>query len=355
MVATPVIPQQLSAREDAGSGIDDDGSWGSMQIATPAIVGGGLFLILAALSYALWRQRATRDRPYTKYRPVPNDWVTKRMFPWRSQQRVRPPSVLTIDDSMCTPGSTIDPPRAHRSYSSDSQTPLTMTSQTSDLVYPPKRKSPDSPPPIPKHHLTLRWWWPFGSRPREVKSQEPNLRWRVDGPDGSSSGHGSHGHEESRRARRDGSLEPLREAVEVDSVIRIGQNFTSVPSTPLTQPEQFIEYTRPVRGMSPVAEHPQRPVRTPVPATNAANSRPGTPLSSANRGLPPSYNVSQSHTLVQYPSAESVYFARTGLVPPPGRTAVYYSSLRGFHGRELSSDSVAVAAQQPMAVATSLY
>ena len=75
-----------------------------------------------------------------------------------------------------------------------------------------------------------------------------------------------------------------------------------------------------------------------------------------NRGLPPSYDISQTHALAPYPSAEEA--ARLAppesrMVSPPLRTAAY-ASPRGFHGRELSSDSV-LAAQAPMAVATTLY
>lgn len=85
-------------------------------------------------------------------------------------------------------------------------------------------------------------------------------------------------------------------------------------------------------------------------------------VSSASRGLPPSYDVSQSHTLVHYPSAEEVVrLARAEpyapmVIPAPlaSRTAVYTPSPRGFHGRELSSDDF-LAAQPPMTVATSLY
>jgi hypothetical protein len=284
------------------------------------------------------------------YHQVRSDWVTKieRMFVLRrKRQRVlRSSAPVTLDESIRSPGLTLDY-RQYRSDSSDSQTPLTSTSYAFD--YPPNQLS-DSPPPIPKRH-TVRWWWLFGSRPQQVKPEEPGQRWRVDGPDGSSTGHGhsSHGH------RYTGVLGALHEDPEEvkDDVIRIGENFTSIASTPMTQ--HFPEQARTIRGMSTVPEHPwSSGARTPVLAASAPQSRPGTPVSSANRHLPPSYNVSQSYT--RYPSAEDIIRpAPSGpymAIPPPVRAAGYPSP-RAFHGRDLSSDSF-LATQPPM-VALSMY
>lgn len=76
---------------------------------------------------------------------------------------------------------------------------------------------------------------------------------------------------------------------------------------------------------------------------------------SSARGLPPSYDVSQSRT--RYPSAEDIIRqAPSGpymAIPPPVRAVGYYSSPRAFHGRDLSSDSF-LATQPPM-VAPSMY
>ncbi|KAH0828103.1 hypothetical protein J3R83DRAFT_3763 [Lanmaoa asiatica] len=350
MVATPIKPQRLSTRDDGG----ENSNWGTMQIAAPVIVGG--VLLLAFVAYIFWERNPLRKRSYD-YRRVRTDWVTKieRMFvPRRTRQRVLHSSVpMTLDDSMRLSVLTLDSRRArqYRSGSSDSQTPL-----TNDIPdYPPKRFS-DSPPPIAKRRA-LRWWWIFGSRPQEVKSEEPGLRWRVDGPDGSSTGHGhsSHGHEEYH-TRYVGALEAVHEDREEvgDRVIRIGEHFPSVASTPMTQ--HFPEHARAVHWMSTVPEYPgSSGARTPAPAASAIRSNPGTPVSSASRGLPPSYDVSQSHT--HYASAEDIArLTRSELpymvIPPPVRTAGY-SSPRVFHGRDLSTDSF-LATQPPMAT-TSIY
>lgn len=266
----------LQARDDSDHG--GDGDWGTPQIATPAIVGGVLLLLFIA--YFIW-QRRPHDRRSYDYHQVRSDWVTKieRMFvPRRKRQRVLHLSApLTLDDSMRTSGLTFDfnrRSRQCRSDSSDSQTPLTSAGYALD--YPPN-KLPESPPPIPKRP-TVRWWWVFGSRPQQVKSKEPDQRWRVDGPDGSSTGHGhsSHGH------RCVGALGPLHEDPEdgEDEVIRIGENFASVASTPLTQ--HFPEQARFIRGMPTVPEHPWSSAsgsRAPVLPTSVPPSNPGTPVS----------------------------------------------------------------------------
>lgn len=165
--------------------------------------------------------------------------------------------------------------RQYRSGSSDSQTPLTAASHP--FGYPPSHGCSDSPPPMPQRRA-FRWWWLFGSRPREVKPEEPSLRWRVDGPDGSSTGHGhsNNGHEDYH-ARYTGVLQTTPEDVEEadGDIIRIGENFTSIPSTPLMQP--FPDQAKPVRGTSTVPDHPGSSVaRTPVPP---AKSNSGTPVS----------------------------------------------------------------------------
>ena len=181
---------------------------------------------------------------------------------------------VTLDDSIRSSGLTLDyrRPRQDRSDSSDSQTPLTSTSYAFD--YPPNQLS-DSPPPIPKRR-TVRWWWLFGSRPQQVKPEEPGQRWRVDGPDRSSTGHGhsSHGHQYTGAL---GALHEDPEEVE-DSVIPIGENFASIASTPMTQ--HFPEQARSIRGMPTVPEYPwSSGARTPVPAASAPQTNPGTPVS----------------------------------------------------------------------------
>lgn len=265
------------ARNATVSDTTEQSDWGPLQIATPVIVGCVLLLVFGA--YIILQRDPLRRRSYD-YLRVRSDWVSKieRIFLPRRTRRVHHSSApFTIDDSMRTASLRLDFRRApYRSSSSDSQTPLTNCT----FGYPPSDIESDSPPPTAKRR-PLRWWWLFGSRPREVKPQEPDLQWRVDGPDGSSSGHGNsnHGHEEYQ-ARYAGDLEALREDREEigDDVIRIGDNFTSVGSTPMTY--HFPEQARAVQGMSPVPEFPgSSGARTPVLTAAALQSNPGTPVS----------------------------------------------------------------------------
>lgn len=360
----------LQARDDDG----EQGNWGPIQIAAPAIVGGVLLLIFAA--YIIWQRHPLRKRSYD-YRPVRSDWVTKiegLFVSRRTRLRALHSSApMTLDDSMRTASLSLDFRRArqYRSGSSDSQTPLTSADDAFD--YPPNKRLSDSPPPIPKRRA-LRWWRLFGSRPQEIKSADPSSRWRVDDPDSSSSGHGqsSHGHEgyHARYAALEAVHED-REEIE-DDVIRIGENFGSIESTPMTQ--HFPEQVRAIQGMSTVQEYSgSSDARTPTLTANAIQSLPSTPVSpflalrqcmenqavtldrqpSVNRGLPPSYDVSQRH--IRYASADDIVrLTRSDppymVIPPPVRTA---SSPRVFHGRELSTDSF-LAAQPPM-VAPYIY
>ncbi|KAN0091444.1 hypothetical protein V8E55_005010 [Tylopilus felleus] len=340
MVATPIRPQRLSARDDSDPGKND---WRPIQIATPAIVGGVLLLLFAL--YILWQRRPSDKRSYD-YEQVRSDWAStmERMFvPRRKRHRVQHSSApVTLDDSMRASGLTFDfshRSRQYRSGSSDSQTPLTTTCYAFD--YPPKQP-PESPPPLPKSR-PMRWWWLFGSRPQQIKSEEPGQRWRVDGPDGSSSGHdhSNHGHAIPV------VLAPLREEPEdADNVIRIGENFASVASTPMTQ--HFPEQANFVRGLPTVPEHPSSSgTRTPVPVESVPPSNPGTPVSSVNRDLPPSYTRYPSEDVTRH-----VHYGPYMTIPPPVRAAGY-SSPRPSHGRELSSESF-LATQPPM-VATFMY
>lgn len=253
----------LQARDDED---DSQSDWGPIQKATPAIVGGVLLLIFIA--YIIWkRNRVTK--------------VERIFVPRCTRMRVLHSSAaMTLDGSMRTASLAPDPRRTrqYRSGSSDSQTPLTSTNYNFD--YPPNETFSDSHPPIAKRR-PLRWWWLFGSRPQEIKSAEPGSRWHVDGPDGSSSGHdhNNNGHEEYRAQYV--TLEAVHEGQEEigDDVIRIGENFASVASTPMTQ--HFPEQARVVRGMSPVPECAGSPgARTPVLPANVVQSSPGTPVSS---------------------------------------------------------------------------
>ncbi|KAG8214165.1 hypothetical protein J3R82DRAFT_10942 [Butyriboletus roseoflavus] len=352
-VLNPLSLNSLQARDDG----TEQGGWGPLQIATPVIVGGALLLVFVA--YIIW-QRNPHKRSYD-YHPVRSDWVNKieRMFvPRRMRLRVLHSSApMTLDDSMHTASLRFDFRRApYRSGSSDSQTPLTTTNYTFD--YPPNKIRLDSPPSIAKRRV--RWWRFFGSRPKEVKSQEPGSRWRVDGPDGSSSGHGnsSHGHEEYH-TRYTGVLEAVQEdRGEVGDVIPIGENLASIASTPMTS--HFPEQARVVQGMSTVPELPGSSASgsgTPLPAASALQSRVGTPQSSATRGLPPTYDVSQSQTRYAFTEEDIVRLIHSEtpcmVIPPPVRTAGY-TSLPVFHGRQFSSDSF-LAAQPPLVPAASIY
>ena len=159
---------------------------------------------------------------------------------------------MTLHDSM-------RPPRLYHSNSSDSQTPLTATNYQFDFA--PNPKLSDSPP-NPKRRA-FRWWWLFGSRPKEIKPQDPSSRWRVDGPDGSSTGHGqsNHGHDE-RRARYLGYLAAMREDPdEVDG---------GIGSTPMVQRSPLPEQARSPRGTPPVPAHPGSIVpRSPILVVSA--------------------------------------------------------------------------------------
>ncbi|KAI9457267.1 hypothetical protein HD554DRAFT_2143114 [Boletus coccyginus] len=344
MVAPPIKPH---ARDDSNDG--RNGNWGTLQIATPAIVGGVLLFLFVA--YIIWQRRPHDKRPYD-YHKVRSDWATKieRMFVPQRKRVLHSSAPMTLDDSMCSSELTFDYRRSQpdRSDSSDSQTPLTSTSYA--FGYPPKTCS-DSPPPTPKHRA-VRWWWILGSRPQEIKSEEPGKRWCVDDPDESSTGHG-HSTNDHRYTGALGSLHEDPEEVE-DGVIPIGENFDSIESTSMTR--HFPEQARSVRGMLTVPEKPwSSDARIPasVPAAGAPQSNPRTPLTSSNRGLPPSYDISGGHT--RYPSTEDITLARYGPympIPPPALKPGYPSP-RTFHGRELSSDSF-LATQPPM-VATFMY
>lgn len=239
---------------------------------------GGVLLLLF-VAYIIWQRRPHDKRSYDYHR-VRSDWATKieRMFvPLRKRQRVLHSSApMTLDGSMCSSEHTFGS-RQDRSGSSDSQTPLTSTSYA--FGYPPNILS-ESPPPIPKRR-TVRWWWFFGSRPQEVKSEEPGKRWRIDGPDGSSTGHGhsTNGH------RYAGALGPLHEDPEEveDGVIPIGENFASIESESTSMTQHVPEQARSVRGVPIVPEQPwSSGARIPasVPAAGAPQSNPPrTPVS----------------------------------------------------------------------------
>ncbi|KAG6375610.1 hypothetical protein JVT61DRAFT_3176 [Boletus reticuloceps] len=363
MVTTPIKPQRLSVGDAPDNSSDNNGKgeWGTPQIATPAIVGGILLLLFAA--YFIWQRKPLEKRSYD-YRPVRSEWTSRieRMFSQRRKRHrvLHSSTPVTLVDSMRSSGYAFDlnrGSRVTRSDSSDSQTPLTSTCYALDYPpnessdYPPNRLS-DSPPPIPKPPM-VRWWWIFGSRPQQIKSEEPGQRWRVDDPDGSSSGHG---HTSNGYA---GLLRTLYEGQEdgEDEVIRIGENFPSVASTPMIQP--VPEQAGVVRGMPMVPEHPQsNGTLTPPPAASALTKlrrHAGRFLSRLHVILPPSYDLSQL-SQSRFPSTEATArLAHSGpymTIPPPVRAAGY-SSPRMFHGRDLSSESF-LATQPPMVV-TSMY
>lgn len=125
--------------------------------------------------------------------------------------------------------------------STDSQTPLT---QTYPSDFPSVPRLPHSSPPMAKRPA-VRWWWFFGSRPQEIKSEAPGSRWHVDAPDGSSTGHGHTNHEEYHRYV--GSLETTHEEPVEDGGIG------AIPARPVREMSSL-----PNRSGSLVA-------RTPVP------------------------------------------------------------------------------------------
>lgn len=259
-----------------------------MQIATPAIVGGVLLLLLA--TFIIWQRRRTHNRAYN-YHQVRSEWVSKierMLVPRRMRQRVLHSSApVTLDDSMRMSTVSLDFRRSRqlRSDSSDSQTPLTSTGYNA-FDYPPVPKLSDSPQPILKRRR-VRWWWFFGSRPKEIKSSEPGSRWRVDAPDGSSTGHGH----DDYRPRYVGDLEPMHEDPEEAGANRLGRIFPSVAPTPMAQ--RFLpEQARPLRGISTVPEYPGSFVTRTIPVASALfQSRSGTPVGSFSLALRPYVNT----------------------------------------------------------------
>ncbi|KAF9227078.1 hypothetical protein BS17DRAFT_764416 [Gyrodon lividus] len=288
--------QELSAPDDGGENSD----WGPMQIATPIIIGVGLIIVFAA--FILWQRRSPNKLAY-HYHQARNAWVARaeRIFlPRRVRHRVLHSSdPVTLDDSILTPNFTLDfrRVRQHRSDSSDSQTALTTSTYSFD--YPPKPPFSKSPSPSPERR-PWRWWRFLKSKPEEITSEEPGLRWRIDGPDGSSTGHGHSilDPEERNRSRYISGLEVVNEELETaeDSVIRIGNNFSSIESTPLTQyfHEERFRLVPPSPAASTAPVYPVGP-RTPGPTPTclAENSYAAT----IYRGHPPPSTHRPIHAL----------------------------------------------------------
>ncbi|KIK91225.1 hypothetical protein PAXRUDRAFT_27114 [Paxillus rubicundulus Ve08.2h10] len=342
------------ARNDQGGHSD----WGPMQIATPVIVGVGLIIIFAA--FILWQRRLPNKIAH-HYHQRRNQWVAKveRMFvPRRFRHRVLHSSdPVTLDDSLATPSVAANFPRVrqHRSESSDSQTPLTTTSYAFD--YPPSPVVVKSPLQSPERR-PWRWWHFFKSKPQVVTSEQPDLRWRIDGSDGSSTGHGQsiRDSEGGNQSRYISGLDAVNEDLETaeDSVICIGNNFSSIHSTPFGQhlEEERIRIVPPSQVATPEYTAPARtPVR--ILATSVPRSIPGAPIPKIPS--PPRYSASPPTHTRQVSTEDLIRPANTDrymLSPPPVPGARYGTPLM-FHACQLSSESF-LTVQSPMA-APSMY
>ncbi|KAF8840881.1 hypothetical protein BDN67DRAFT_1048804 [Paxillus ammoniavirescens] len=350
----PVLPfTKRLARDDEGGHSD----WSPMQIATPVIIGVGLIIIFVA--FILWQRRLPNKIAH-HYHQRRNQWVAKveRIFvPRRVRHRVLHSSdPVTLDDSIMTPSVANFPRvRQHRSDSSDSQTPLTATSYAFD--YPPSPVVLKSPPESPERR-PWRWWHFFRSKPQEITSEEPDLRWRIDGPDGSSTGHGhgAHDQEERNRPRYVSGLDAVNEDLETaeDSVIRIGDDFSTIESTPMTQhfQEERIRIVPPSQVATPESTARARtPVLVRTPAASIPRSISGTPI--PQTPPPPRYSASPQSRMQQLSTEDLIRPVNTDpymLFPPPVRGAGY-GTPHMFHTRQLSSESF-LTAQSPMAPPT---
>jgi len=164
-----------------------------MQITTPIIVGVGLVIFFTA--YIIWRRRSPHSSQLTHHYHRVRDFIAQFCMPKRRRRRVQHVSTsITLDDTMATPRHPRRPQHSYiRSDSTDSQTPLT---DNAEFYFPPHRyvvdhsRGPISETSQEPETFIQRWWNTFRLGPREVRSQAPNHRFRVEGPDGSSVGHG---------------------------------------------------------------------------------------------------------------------------------------------------------------------
>lgn len=164
-----------------------------MQITTPIIVGVGLVILFTA--FIIWRRWSPHSSQLTHHYRRVRDAIVPVFMPNQRRRRVQHVNTsITLDDTMTTPRHPRRPQHSIRSDSTDSQTPLT---DNSEFYFPPQRYAVHpSRGPIFKASQEpetpiQRWWHAFHLGPREVRSQAPNHRFRVEGPDGSSVGHES--------------------------------------------------------------------------------------------------------------------------------------------------------------------
>ncbi|KIM69573.1 hypothetical protein SCLCIDRAFT_713112 [Scleroderma citrinum Foug A] len=227
--------QDLHTRADSTSTDSKSTGWGTMQIVTPIAVGIGLILLFAA--YIIWQRRRGSS---LGARPMRwNGFVSKfeRVFSSpgrRVRHRVtRSTGLVTLDDSMASPGVRVDFQHISRQYSADStdsSTPLTRSAQNDDY-------SLIDDPSSPKNRKNRRWSHQFlrliGLGPQEVKSGVPCANWRIDV---SSTGHGHDASGETgglQGCAANGGLEGGEDDdFDMDRVIAIGDaNFSSIAST----------------------------------------------------------------------------------------------------------------------------
>jgi len=198
----------------------------------------GVGLILFFTAYIIWQRR--RGSSFGA-RPMRwNGFVGKfeRVFSSRGR-RIRhrvthSTGLVTLDDSMASPGVRVDFQHISRQYSADSMdssTPLTRSAQNDG-------DSIKGAPSSPKNCKSRRWSHQFlrliGLGPQEVKSGAPCANWRIDV---SSTGHGQDASGENGGLQgcvANGGLEGDDEDddFDMDRVIAIGDaNFSSTAST----------------------------------------------------------------------------------------------------------------------------
>ncbi|KAH7928913.1 hypothetical protein BV22DRAFT_164348 [Leucogyrophana mollusca] len=327
--------------QDAG-----DGDWGTLQIATPILVG---VVLLASFSfYLLWKRKSPRRTSYPRTQDSFFSILRRKLTPRRTRHKLKRSSdPLTLDDSLDTPLPGGDFRRIHplRSESTDSTTPLT----SSTFEYPPSPPKHDPSVPLPpSKRQRWRWWHLFGMGPQEVKPKEVDRRrFRIDEPDASCTSHhtptdGGHGSTEGDQSDQNVwsvTLGPVHEATgegdedeDESSVLLIGARFSGSLSTPTTPeprggpaqisvlppsrpstiqsaapeytPEntQVTHYTNTTRPQTARPSAPRKGLLVaPVPSRS-----PAPPVYSARLGPPPVLN--------RQPSSESVV---RPLPPPP--------------------------------------
>ncbi|KAH7916627.1 hypothetical protein BJ138DRAFT_1121734 [Hygrophoropsis aurantiaca] len=372
----------------ADTGTND---WGTLQIATPIIVGGVLIALFSF--YLIWRRRSesSQRRSYPLYKESIFATLRKKIGPRRTRYSLKRSSdPMTLDDSLDTPLPEHNFRRSHhlvRSESTDSTTPL--TSSPSTFEYPPSPPTRHLLDPLaPPKQRRWRWWFAFHIGPQEVKPKEVDRRrFRIDGPDSSCTSHRSptdvgHGSMEAEEDETDDAskwttaLGPVHETLEdEDSVLLIGNDRSTVHSTsmypgavqrevnnitpPSTTRSAAPEYTYDTTQVTqnttttqttiqPIAPAPRHPKRGWIPAPPPPPPAP--PVYSAHIEPPPALmrNLSVASSIRPLPSPPSHPTTFTSM-----RTQNSHSNHTMYqHERQLSTESM-LNSQLPMSIPSS--